>query len=66
MLMAHKKEVRQCKLNEGMNPDWTVGPVWVTRRAAIESASTIPNGCTSRELMAKDDFHVVSHEEKRS
>ena len=46
----------------GMNPDWTVGPVWVMRRAGIEGASTIPNGCISCDLMPKDDFRGASSE----
>ena len=45
-----------------MNPDRTVGRVWVMRRAGIEGASTIPNRYISCELMPKDDFRGASSE----
>ena len=39
-----------------MNPYWTVGPVWVKRRAGIDGASTILNRCVRCGFMPKDDF----------
>ena len=66
MLMAHKKDVRQCKFNdvdESRLDHWASGG-YATYR--YEGGLNDPKQMREMWVHAEGRFHAVSHEEKRT